>query len=71
MVAEPIRRQIEELPFPSLDTRTLTVSIGGVSFRNEGNFDRLFVLADRCQYDSKNAGRNQVRLMNHVGLIQG
>jgi diguanylate cyclase (GGDEF)-like protein len=70
VVAERIRRQIEELPFPSADTRTLTVSIGGVSFRNEANFDRLFVIADRCLYEAKNAGRNQVRLMNHVGLIQ-
>ena len=68
-VAERIRTCIEELPFPSLDARRLTVSIGGVIFRNEKDFSRLFALADRCLYEAKGAGRNKVCLMNHVGPV--
>jgi diguanylate cyclase len=68
-VAERIRSLIAGLPFPSADARRLSVSIGGVSFRNEDSFERLFMLADRSLYEAKNGGRNQVRLIDHVGHV--
>lgn len=68
-VAERIRKLIETAPFPSSETHDLSVSIGGVSFTNENDYDRLFKIADQCLYEAKDAGRNQVRLIDHVGQI--
>lgn len=66
-IAEHVRTLIADSPFPIDGQNTLSVSIGGVVFRNESNYQRLFQLADRCLYEAKLAGRNQVRMTDYVG----
>lgn len=46
-LAELIRATIRSIPFPSIEQNILSVSIGGVSFHSEGNFERLFKIADQ------------------------
>lgn len=68
-VAERIRRSISELPFPGDADHLLSVSIGGVNFRNEGRFDRLFQIADQRLYLAKDGGRNQVSMSSYIGAV--
>lgn len=66
-LAERIRRDIYDSPFPSHDRHDLSVSIGGVHFRNERSYEKLFKLADFSLYSAKGAGRNRVSLTGHLG----
>jgi diguanylate cyclase len=66
-VAERIRRAVTELPFPRPEEHRLSVSVGGVTFRNERDYERLFKAADQCLYEAKNAGRNQVKIRHYIG----
>jgi len=58
IVAERIRRQIEETP---LDGKTVTVSIGVSSYPDHGtDVDSLIRAADEAMYKAKRAGKNRV-----------
>src|SRR5690606_29033986 len=63
-VADRIRRTVFDLGLPAADAEpSLSVSIGGVSFQRENSDEKLFRVADRCLYEAKHAGRNQVKMM--------
>ena len=66
-LAEQIRATIRSIPFPSIEQNILTVSIGGVSFHSEGNFERLFKIADQRLYLAKDNGRDQVSMTSYLG----
>ncbi len=66
-VAERIRILVRSLPLPSTGGTRLTVSVGGVSFRQCGSYDDLFKVADRSLYEAKNAGRDRVCVMDYIG----
>ncbi len=66
-VGERIRTLVRRLPLPSTGGTRLTVSVGGVSFRQCGSYDDLFKVADRCLYEAKNAGRDRVCVMDYIG----
>jgi diguanylate cyclase (GGDEF)-like protein len=65
-VAERIRAMIEATPFPEPGSRSLSVSIGGVCFRTPVVYYNLFAVADRCLYEAKERGRNQVHILDYV-----
>jgi diguanylate cyclase len=67
-IAERVRELVAEAPFPDSEKHSLSVSIGGVTFRNESDYQRLFRVADRCLYEAKMAGRNQVKMADYDGL---
>src|SRR5437764_10586109 len=59
-IAERIRAGVEALPAPP-DGATVTVSIGGAMFPDDGaNVDALFQAADERLYRAKREGRNRV-----------
>ena len=61
IVAERIRRDINEIEFPpSARTHALSVSVGGAAFGGHTAYDDLFRVADKCLYSAKAGGRNQV-----------
>lgn len=66
-LAELIRATIRSIPFPSIEQNILSVSIGGVSFHSEGNFERLFKIADQRLYLAKDNGRDQVSMTSYLG----
>lgn len=66
-VGERIRTLVRSLPLPSTGGTRLTVSVGGVSFRQCASYDDLFKVADRCLYEAKNAGRDRVCVMDYIG----
>ena len=64
VVAEKIRRRIEDHPFPGRDTQPdgkVTVSLGVVTFPQDGsNRGMLMQRADQALYQAKQDGRNRV-----------
>ena len=63
-VAEKIRERINNIIFPELGgTRSLSVSVGGVSFSSHATYDELFSIADQRLYGAKANGRNQVSMV--------
>lgn len=66
-VGERIRTLVRSLPLLSAGGTRLTVSVGGVSFRQCASYDDLFKVADRCLYEAKNAGRDRVCVMDYIG----
>ncbi|ADI86018.1 diguanylate cyclase [Geobacter sulfurreducens] len=61
LIAERLRRMIEESIFPPFPTEGLvTVSMGGVGMPPGTDVNRLFAEADSALYTSKRAGRNRV-----------
>ena len=64
VVAEKIRRRIEDHPFPGRDTQPdgkVTVSLGVVTFPQDGsNRGTLMQRADQALYQAKQDGRNRV-----------
>jgi len=64
VVAEKIRRRIEDHPFPGRDTQPdgkVTVSLGVVTFLQDGsNRGTLMQRADQALYQAKQDGRNRV-----------
>ncbi len=69
LLAERIRAEVRSIPFPGTDQRQLSVSIGGVTFHNEGSYDRLFKVADHCLYAAKDSGRDRVNMISYIGQI--
>ncbi|QQR39918.1 GGDEF domain-containing protein [Devosia rhizoryzae] len=69
MLAERIRKAVREIAFPGTGQHQLSVSIGGVTFHNEGNYDRLFKVADQCLYLAKDSGRDRVNMINYIGQL--
>jgi len=66
-LAERIRATVRSIPFASIDQNIVSVSIGGVSFHSEGNYERLFKIADQRLYLAKDSGRDQVSMANYIG----
>jgi diguanylate cyclase (GGDEF)-like protein len=63
MLAEKLRRSIEELEVPDLDRR-LSASFGVAAMpRDAVNGEQLLRAADRALYAAKNAGRNRVEVV--------
>src|SRR3990172_2142995 len=64
LVAEKLRRAIEEAPVPGeqiLPTRRLTISLGVATYPTDATTATGLVLAaDRALYQAKQAGRNKV-----------
>lgn len=64
--AERIRAAIEAIP-PVGERRSLTVSIGGALYPQDGsNADELFAAADRRLYQAKEGGRNRAVLPDYA-----
>jgi len=57
---ERIRAEVEVLPFPELDDRPVTVSIGCGKLEPGEDRDALFEKTDRALYLAKRGGRNRV-----------
>jgi diguanylate cyclase (GGDEF)-like protein len=63
MLAEKLRRSIEELEVPDLDRR-LSASFGVAAMpRDAVNGEQLLRAADRALYAAKNSGRNRVEVV--------
>lgn len=63
-VAERIRRNVAAMDFrPNGVEHPLSVSVGGVAYRDQVNFADLFRLADKRLYEAKSEGRNRVKMM--------
>ncbi|WP_104500378.1 diguanylate cyclase [Acinetobacter indicus] len=64
MIAETIRRQVEDTPIRSAEGESFkfTVSIGAVQYDGHPDYQRFLDAADAALYSAKNAGRNQVYL---------
>lgn len=62
MVAEKLRKQIAEYPFPIANDRqlTATVSIGVAASDGHPDYERIIERADAALYVAKRAGRNRV-----------
>jgi diguanylate cyclase (GGDEF)-like protein len=64
LVAEKLRRTIEEAPLPGeqvLPSRKLTISLGVATYPGDATTSAGLVLsADRALYQAKQAGRNRV-----------
>ena len=59
ILAERLRRKLENLAFPPLETR-VTASFGITQYRPGDTFERLVKRADEALYATKAAGRNRV-----------
>lgn len=67
IVAEKIRRAVEEKPFHSGDSRVnITVSCGVASFRKGDGRKTPFERADEALYLAKREGRNRCRTEEHI-----
>lgn len=61
--AERIRAAVNEAEFVANgERRTLTVSVGGITFDRAAPFSDLYRMADQYLYDAKRNGRNRVEL---------
>jgi diguanylate cyclase len=65
--AERLRREIAaaSLTGPNGEPVTLSVSIGGLCFRGETDFEAIFQHADRKLYEAKANGRNRSEFAEH------
>jgi diguanylate cyclase (GGDEF)-like protein len=65
LIAERIRRMVSETEIPLADEPiNVTVSIGVAEFDHQNqSLETLIDCADRAMYASKQAGRNQVRML--------
>jgi diguanylate cyclase (GGDEF)-like protein len=64
LLAEKLRRAIEDLEIPDLDRR-LSASFGVAMLPGDGmNGEQLLRAADRALYAAKRAGRNRVEIVN-------
>ena len=61
LLAERLRRAVEQTAFPALGGQPLTVSVG-VTRRGSGSLEDCFLEADRALYAAKTAGRNRVQV---------
>ncbi|NOZ32385.1 MAG: GGDEF domain-containing protein [Alphaproteobacteria bacterium] len=69
IVAERIRKNVAEAKFFASGHRVeLSVSVGGAVYEGQAAFHTLFEVADAKLYDAKHAGRDTVRIGNHVAL---
>jgi diguanylate cyclase len=66
-VGERIRGLVAGMPLAAAGNARLTISIGGVSFRQAVSYDDLFKVADRCLYQAKDEGRDRVCIMDYIG----
>jgi diguanylate cyclase len=67
-IAERIRQAIAGLQFsPKNGHWPLSVSVGGVTFADRSNFEKLYSEADACLYEAKRAGRNRVLIRSLLG----
>ena len=66
--AEKIRSMVENLDFPGMEGRQVTVSLGVAALMESGetNIDRLINLADEGLYRAKGNGRNRVETVISV-----
>ena len=70
LVAERLRRRIEEMEVPGFGK--VTSSFGVATFPDHASSrDTLIVAADRALYSSKNAGRNRVSVVEPFLLAEG
>ena len=69
IIAERIRSNIERHAFAyGMQVIKLTVSLGVSSLRKDDNMERLIKRADAAMYQSKQTGRNRVKLEKPVSL---
>jgi diguanylate cyclase (GGDEF)-like protein len=67
LLAEKLRRSIEDIDVPDLDRR-LSASFGVAVLPNDAvNGEQLLRAADRALYAAKNAGRNRVEVVRPSG----
>jgi len=68
-VAERIRDAVQAASFAPVGERySLSLSIGGVTFRPPVTFPELYRGADRRLYAAKHAGRNRIDIVGHGSL---
>ncbi len=74
MIAEKVRRTIEETRFPNMEKQPLgfvSASFGVATFDEDGKRARdLIKTADKCLYQSKRKGRNRVTVANQVPRVE-
>lgn len=71
-IAERIRATVSQVEFGLPDKgKSITVSLGGVTFNNPTSFERLYTAADKLLYAAKAAGRNRVLLQPLFSTVQG
>lgn len=64
-IAERVRRSVNLAVFaPDERQRSLSVSIGGVTFEGPASFSELFRIADQRLYAAKQMGRNRVSVVH-------
>ncbi|MCH9045869.1 MAG: diguanylate cyclase [SAR324 cluster bacterium] len=74
VIAEKVRRTIEETRFPNMEKQPLgfvSASFGVATFDEDGKRARdLIKTADKCLYRSKRQGRNRVTVANQVPRVE-